>query len=90
MTRRLALQLVDNELARQDAKWGEQNHHPFHYLAILGEEYGEACQAAVQATGEPGKATWTDYADELVQIAAVAVAMLEAFYRDKWHAGGEV
>jgi hypothetical protein len=38
------------ERQRQNFKWGEQNHHPFLYLAILGEEVGEANQAALQAT----------------------------------------
>src|SRR3990167_7940322 len=53
---------VDNERQRQDDKWGQQNHHPFTWLAILGEEMGEANQAALQATFD-GK-TWADYRKE--------------------------
>ena len=71
------------ERQKQVEKWGQQNHHPFHYLAILMEEVGEASQAAVQATGEPGKATWDDYREELVQVAAVALAMIGSFDRNQ-------
>lgn len=37
---------VANERDRQEAKWGKQHHHPHSWLAILGEEVGEAFQAA--------------------------------------------
>jgi NTP pyrophosphatase (non-canonical NTP hydrolase) len=70
---------VYNERERQDAKWGEQNHHPFLYLAVLGEEVGEANQAALQATF--GGKTWADYRQELIETAAVAVAMVECLDR---------
>jgi len=73
---------VIKERGRQDAKWGEQNHHPFLYLTVLMEEVGEASQAALQATF--GGMTWADYRKEVVQAAAVAVAMIEAFDRGKW------
>ena len=33
------------ETDRQYSKWGEQNHSPEKWLAILGEEFGEACLA---------------------------------------------
>lgn len=72
---------VWQERIRQDNKWGVQNHPPFAWLAILMEEVGEASQAAVQATFEPGKKTWADYREELVQVAAVAVSMAECFDR---------
>lgn len=67
------------ERNRQEAKWGEQNHHPFTYLAILGEEVGEANQAALQSVFS-GK-TWANYRTELVHVAAVAVAMIECIDR---------
>lgn len=76
-----ALNAVADERVRQDAKWGEQNHHPFTYLAILGEEVGEANQAALQATF--GGKTWADYRTELVHVAAVAVAMIECLDRKR-------
>ena len=81
-TTAVLLQVAD-ERKRQEDKWGQQNHDPFTYLAILGEEFGEACQVAVQATMEPDKnTTWDDYRDELIQIAAVAVAMVECLDRN--------
>ena len=73
---------VKRERERQEVKWGQQDHHPFHALAILMEEVGEASQAAVQAVGEPGKKGWTEYRKELIQVAAVAVQMVEAFDRN--------
>lgn len=37
---------VANERMAQDEKWGPQHHSPMEWLAILGEEFGEACRAA--------------------------------------------
>lgn len=70
---------IRRERIKQDAKWGEQNHHPFTYLAVLGEEVGEANQAALQSV-YGGKA-WPDYRKGLVHVAAVAVAMIECLDR---------
>jgi NTP pyrophosphatase (non-canonical NTP hydrolase) len=67
------------ERLRQDAKWGEQNHHPFLWLAILGEEVGEVNKAALQATF--GGQWWKDYRKELIETAAVAIAMVECLDR---------
>ena len=78
-----ALSEVNDERNRQEEKWGTQNHDPFTYLAILGEEVGEACQAALKTRYEGGK-TLADYRTELVQVAAVAVAMIECLDRGEW------
>lgn len=74
------LKEVLNERIRQDEKWGEQNHRPAEYLMILGEEVGEVNKAALEShfSGKP----LSDYRDELVQVAAVAVAMIECFDRN--------
>lgn len=66
-----AYQLVQKERERQQQKWGEQNHTPEWWLAILGEEYGETCQAAVEWNF--GRGGISAYLEELVQTAAVAV-----------------
>lgn len=76
---------VVEERARQDSKWGEQNHDPFTYLAILTEEVGEAAQAALHDQFG-GKHAGT-YRTELVQIAAVAIAMIECVDRAARNAG---
>ncbi len=40
---------VEHERFRQEAKWGERKNVPIaEWLVILGEEYGEACQAALR------------------------------------------
>jgi len=62
--------MVVDERKRQDDKWGEQNHNPERWLAILGEEVGEACKAVLEGDAE-------GYRKELVQVAAVAVAAVE-------------
>ena len=62
---------VKEERERQDAKWGEQLHDPYTWIAILGEEYGEVCKAALEDNG--------GYRDELVQVAAVAIAAIESY-----------
>jgi malonyl CoA-acyl carrier protein transacylase len=88
---------VMQERARQDAKWGEQNHPDgtggqfFKYVAKITRE-------ACDAQSASGQITWrhildeeaaevcaeTDPAklrEELVQVAAVAVAWIEAIDR---------
>ena len=85
-----ALEQVAAERRRQESKWGEQNHAPPVYLTILGEEFGEACQAALNITspGEKGMDTAAlaeaALRKELVQIAAVAVAAIECLDRGAW------
>lgn len=72
------------ERERQHATWGEQNHDPFKFLSILGEEFGEVCRATFEAESD---GEWnlekmkTTYRHELIQVAAVAMQMIEAFDR---------
>ncbi len=68
---------IQAERDHQEKKWGEQNHHPNKWLVILGEEYGEACSAALQES-ELG------YRTELIHVAAVAIAAIESLERGKW------
>lgn len=74
------LKEVLEERYRQEKKWGEQNHSPAEYLMILGEEVGEANKAALEShfQGKP----LDNYREELIQIAAVAVAMVECYDRN--------
>ena len=71
---------IRQERGRQDKKWGEQNHHMYLWLAILMEEVGEFSQALLH------RAFGGEHADdcekELLQVAAVATAMLECWYRN--------
>ena len=41
------LREIFEERRRQDEKWGPQHHRMADWLAIIGEEYGEACMAYV-------------------------------------------
>lgn len=77
--RRKVLNEVNAERDRQDRKWGEQNHSPAHWLMILGEEVGEANKAALEAHFK-GK-DLSEYRAELIQVAAVAVSMIECLDR---------
>jgi hypothetical protein len=84
---------VHAERHRQDKKWGVRNYHPLRWLPILGEEYGEACKAINQGCTDPiaenvdiGKKI-IEYREECIQVAAVAVAMVESLDRNKWRKG---
>lgn len=75
-----ALRLIALERARQDAKWGEQNHDAPIWSLIATEELGEVAQATLE-TIFGGKHTRADYVAELVQLTAVCVAWLECELR---------
>ena len=68
---------IRRERAQQDAEWGVQNHTPEYWMVILMEEVGEACQAICGKT-----VSLRDYLDEVVHVAAVAVAALECHERE--------
>ncbi len=65
---------IENERQRQDKKWGgvpgidRCDDHT--YAAVLGEEFGEVCKAWLERD-------ITNLREELVQVAAVAVAWVE-------------
>lgn len=85
------LREVTDERTWQDAKWGRQNHEPAIWLMILGEEVGEATKAALEAWVAVDRITaWStlnywqhEYRRELIQVAAVAVAMVESLDRNE-------
>lgn len=70
---------ISAERDRQHDAWGDQQlHADATWLAILTEEVGEAAQATLHDEFG-GKASGTLYA-EVVQVAAVATAWLEALH----------
>lgn len=75
------------ERQRQDVKWGPQNHGPMIWLGILAEEFGEAAKDANDfhfASDAFVKSTkGANFRKELVQVAAVAVAMIESYDRNE-------
>lgn len=87
---------VGKERIRQEKKWGQQNHCPWRWLAILAEEFGEANKAVLDASVlENKKLVIKDvqklkygkgsYREELIQVAAVAAAMVECLDRGEWN-----
>jgi len=86
-TRTRALNMVDEERERQEAKWGEQNHKPQYWVGILGEEYGEYCQAVNETVFDNGpderkKGGHKNMITELTHVAAVAVNAIECLLRE--------
>lgn len=77
------LKKVAEERDRQDDKWGKQNHGPSEWMAILMEEVGELAHEANHLTFNPkaGSHTRKNYIDEAIQVAAVAVALVECIER---------
>jgi len=75
---------IKEERKRQDSKWGIQNHHPLEWLPILGEEVGEVNKAVLETYFFDGfnKNNYQDYRKELIQVAAVAVSMIECLDRN--------
>jgi NTP pyrophosphatase (non-canonical NTP hydrolase) len=71
------LKEIYEERKRQLNIWGEQYHRPADYLMILGEEVGEVNRAALEAHFHGS--SLKKYREELIQVAAVAMAMIEAY-----------
>jgi len=66
---------VASERARQDRKWGGWpgvDRVDERFTAVLGEEFGEVCKALM----EDGELS-PEIREELIQVAAVAVAWVE-------------
>lgn len=76
MTKKDIINLILSERNKQDVKWGEQNHNIYKWLAILGEEVGEVNKAALENK-------YDEVIDELIQIGAVTVAMIESLERNR-------
>jgi hypothetical protein len=73
--RHRAIHEILQERSEQVRLWGEQNHDPVRWLAILVEEVGEAAKAQdVQGEG-------AEWHHEMVQVAAVATAIIECYLR---------
>lgn len=71
---------VSAERGRQDEKWGgfERSVYPVSlWAAILGEEYGEVCEAMLEGDVE-------NLREECIQVAAVAVSIVEQIDRGEW------
>lgn len=75
-----AIESVIAEMNRQDEKWGaDRNQHPFVWQTILSEEVGEFSQAILH--DEFGGHKSGTAREEMVQIAAVALQIIEYYDR---------
>ena len=70
------LALVQDERDRQQQKWGIQTHSIPEWMTILGEEFGEACKAGLDAEYK-NPLFLKNLETELVQVMAVALAIVE-------------
>jgi len=82
-----ALALIHYERNRQDEKWGEQNHSQQGWAGILGEEFGEYCQAVNETylnnATKKHEGGYENMLKELTHVAAVAVGAMESLMRNK-------
>lgn len=80
-----ALALVTAERKRQFELYGDQSGRScYEFLAILGEEYGELCEAVTEtfmSGRHPERGGMENIVKEAVHVAAVAVQMIEALNR---------
>lgn len=72
---------IRRERSRQDAKWGPQNHDPVLWHLILAEEFGEVGMALNEWHFR--KASLQPAREELIQTAAVCIAMIESMDRNQ-------
>ena len=77
MSQESILHAIRAERERQDAKFGEQNHPMVYWLGILMEEVGEVAKDIIE--NRPTH----EVEIEIVQVAAVAVALIECIQRNK-------
>ena len=75
---------VLRERESQEKRWGEQDHLPEEWLAILGEEFGEVARAICEFRLQGRRMAGPEIRAELIQLAAVAVAMVECSDRKGW------
>lgn len=77
------IQAVLNERERQDAKFGPQRRlNPGLWHLILSEEVGEVAEASLDIRHpDAGLTQFKHLRDELVQVAAVAIATIEDYDR---------
>lgn len=76
---------IKTERERQNIMWGVENHHMEIWVSLLGEEYGELCQAINETIFNTGsdRGGYENIKKEAIQVAAVAVSFLECLERNK-------
>lgn len=77
------IEKVLEERKRQDEKWGVQDHCTPVWATIIGEEYGEMCQAINEFGFNPTRKTEEAIYTEAIQTIASCMAMLECLERKR-------
>lgn len=85
--RSIALRDIANERVRQQQTWGTEPLAWCEWIAVLAEEVGEASQAALHVRFNH-ELTLADLRTELIQLSAVAVAMVEQIDAETGGEGG--
>lgn len=67
---------IRKERERQDSKFGVQEHDPFIWTSILGEEVGEVNKAVLENYFDD--VDMEEYRKELIQVASVCVAAIQS------------
>ncbi|MCH1913065.1 MazG-like family protein [Leptospira noguchii] len=85
MSERKHFKEISEERDKQDLKFGPQNHKPVEWCMILGEEVGEVQKAALESyfRYEGKNHDYSEYRNELIQVAAVSISMIECFDRNR-------
>ena len=83
---RKEIQGILAERQRQNEKWGLQNHELPAWMAILGEEFGELCEAVNETYFDNGadakqKGGYENLYTEATHVAAVAIQIMEFLNR---------
>ena len=71
------------ERARQNAKWGEQNHDIYIWMAILVEEVGELAEAILHTSMVSPEGGMDKVREETIHVAAVALQIIEFIDRGR-------
>lgn len=83
-----AIEKVISERIRQIQLWGEcSNNHPFEWMSILGEEFGELCEAVNETCFKNGVHPELGGQDKIIeeatQVAAVAISIIEQIIKQQ-------
>jgi len=78
---------VVRERQAQDQRFGKQNYDAAHWLPILAEEFGEVSKEVCDCTFPSSEAAEANaqgkLQNELIQVAAVAIAWAESIQRSQ-------
>ena len=84
MTLERHLEEIKSEFKRQDILYGEQNHTPLKWVSILVKQVGSVAEQANKFDDAGKDLNLQKYESEAIQVAAVAIRMLQCLERGKW------